>query len=265
MVGFRSFDITGERYTWVLDENPTYDPGDLFSFEVCNRSSENASLAVAARLMPESDWTIEGWWTVNSGSCSTIGRFAKGKFYATAKAVNGLRGWFGTDSHQCVEFPGPFKRNDHPGSACPSSRQIMGFHEFSTSDEKYTWSIYGSPTFGDHEFFEFEVCNHSAIRAVVAMMSRERPDESFVVHGWHTVSPGSCDQLGRYARGTFYATAMVYGNYARGWWQNDGKFCVSSSAFSRTNGSGYTCRGNERLMPFRKFEVTGAKLSWTLN
>src|SRR5262249_51402500 len=175
-------------------------------------------------------------------------------------------GWYGTEINKCVEFPGPFERLDSPGFTCPSNGKIIGFHTFTTTESKYTWPLHGFPSYGAHDFFAFEVCNNSRERASVAIMGRADPGASFVVEGWYNVSAGSCQGLGRYARGTFYAMAFVYGSTTRGWWQEDIKVCVElPGPFNRAATDRYTWHGEEKLVPFRKFNVTDAKVTWPLN
>lgn len=267
VVGFREFNVTSDKYTWTLSGSPSFADEDFFALEICNRSTYDASVAIAGRRVPgSSDWTVEGWWPVSAGACGKLGRFALGKFYVTAKVRNEPKGWFGTDTRQCVEFPGPFSRNVSASTSCPSEGRMFGFLSVDVGQNNYTWSITGTPSFAEDEFFSFEVCNKSSKRASVAVMARADPIAEFEVQGWHTVAADSCKTVGRFARGTFYAMASEWGHIDRGWWQKDIHLCVAvPGPFNRTNSPNYKCAGNERLVPFRRFSVNSPKLSWTLN
>lgn len=263
-IGFREFNVGAESFTWNISAPPAFADDEFFMLEVCNASAEVTNVAIAVRKDVASDWTIEGWWSIERGACKKLGRFPKGKVYATAVVQNGRQGWFGTDTKLCVESSS-FQRTSKADIACPPSGKIVGFRSFDVSSDSHTWSIRGAPSFGEHEFFDFEVCNKSRKRASVAVMARADPDAAFVVQGWHTLPAGACEISGRYARGTFYAMASVWGNLKQGWWQKDIHLCVRSSAFSRMNSPGYKCSGNEQLVPFRKLDITTPKFSWTLN
>lgn len=266
-LGFREITVSDSKYTWSINGEPKFANDEFFAFRVCNQTPYQAAVAVIAHLFPDSPkYTLKGWWTIGANACSDTGRFVKGKFYATAMAQNRAKGWFGTDVRQCVEFPGAFERVDSPDYKCPSSGKIVGFHAFNIIDSDYTWTIKGKPTFSPDDFFTFEVCNQSKRRASVAVMGRDTPEDEFSVQGWHTVSAGSCESVGRFAKGTFYAMASVYGNINRGWWNKDIRLCVDvPGPFHRVNSPGHECRRNERLVPFRKFTATGPTLRWTLN
>jgi uncharacterized membrane protein len=265
LVGFQQINANGDKYTWTLDRPPAYSDDDLFAFQVCNKTPQDAAVAVAARKDPSANWLDRGWWLVGAGACRSLGKFAKGRIYATAVAQNSTRGWYGNDIFRCVEFPGPFERTDDPNHVCPPNSPAVGFHDFMVTDANYTWSLYGPPTFGEHEFFDFEVCNKSGALVSVAVMGRPDPDSPFTVVGYNNVAAGACDSIGKYAKGTFFASAFVYGNTNRGWWRNDIKLCVAfPGPFRRVNTSDYVCRGNEKLMPFEKFIITNPKFRWTL-
>jgi Protein of unknown function (DUF1036) len=58
-------------------------------------------------------------------------------------------------------------------------------------------------------FFSFEVCNRTRMDAWVAISARKTPDADPLLKGWWPVSAGSCNALGKFARGKFYVTAIV--------------------------------------------------------
>lgn len=266
VLGFREFKVTTDQHTWTLDTEPAFAEDEFFALQVCNQSSYRAAVALAGRPVPAGDWILEGWRQIDAGACGGFGRFAKGKIYAMAKVHNEALGWYGTDTKLCVEIPGPFNRVVSPNSACPPNGKIVGFRAFDVTDDKYTWAISGTPSFSDDDFFAFEVCNKSGKRASVAVMGRSDPASPFIIQGWHTVTAGSCETIGRFARGTFYAMASLWGDVTRGWWQKDIQLCVKlPGPFNRVNSESYKCGRNEKLVPFRKFSITSPKQTWTLN
>jgi hypothetical protein len=126
----------------------------FFSLDVCNRTKEDASVAISVRKAPDSDSLLRGWWPVGAGSCKTLGKFAKGKFYVTAIVPPGnglfgflkpgrLLGWNGSDVliGKCVDLSASFERPDKPSLDCPSGEKIIGFHEFDASGSNYIWSF----------------------------------------------------------------------------------------------------------------------------
>src|SRR5579862_211455 len=100
-----------------------------FSFQVCNKSSSRAWIAVAAHVSPSDDaWQAQGWWVVDPGACSTIGDFPKGWFYYYARAAS--VDWKGTGpdvSQTCVPTA-HFKRLDPPGYKCTDDEILTPFN-----------------------------------------------------------------------------------------------------------------------------------------
>jgi tetratricopeptide (TPR) repeat protein len=87
-------------------------------------------------------WQVEGWWTVSSGQCTTIGSFPQGWFYYYAKSEG--RDWPGTTgdkSNTCVRSAN-FKREDPEGYKCSSDETMVAFNGklISTSDA-FTWTL----------------------------------------------------------------------------------------------------------------------------
>ncbi len=140
---------------------------NFFSLETCNRTAQDAWVAISARKTPEGTSLLKGWWPVTVGTCTTLGKFARGKFYVTAvmppTRIFGLvmgggdpLGWNGLDmpTQKCAEFPAAFERPDSSlGPGCPSGGKMIPFHELDAGTGNYTWSIGeappSSPTVGD--------------------------------------------------------------------------------------------------------------------
>ena len=129
---------------------------NFFSFDVCNRTRLDAWVAISARKTPDGDPVLKGWWPVSAGSCNTLGKFARGKFYVTAivppsRALFGListggdlLGWNGSDmlTAKCADLSAAaFERPDELGQDCPFGGRMIGFHELDASSANYIWSI----------------------------------------------------------------------------------------------------------------------------
>jgi hypothetical protein len=126
---------------------------NFFSFDVCNRTRLDAWVAISARKTPDGDPLLKGWWPVSAGSCNTLGKFARGKFYVTAivpprrvlfwVAGGDLLGWNGSDmlTAKCADLSAAFERPDKLGQDCAFGSRLIGFHELDASSANYTWSI----------------------------------------------------------------------------------------------------------------------------
>jgi uncharacterized membrane protein len=90
-----------------------------FSLKVCNTSKVSASVAISNLVaVGDKRFEVQGWWTVASGDCDTLGTFPQGWFYIYAEQTNtGQEVWEG-DFPLCVEFPGPFDRVNTAGTTC---------------------------------------------------------------------------------------------------------------------------------------------------
>ena len=242
---------------------------NIFNLEICNRTNYSVSTSVIGRKDPSNtDWAIKGWHNISANACVQVGRFAKGKIYTMAKMYGDARGWFGNDTKQCVEFPGPFDRNIAQDFACPPTGKTVGFFGVNVSDANYTWNITGEPTVSETEYFDFEVCNQSKVEGRIAVMGRKNPlAGDWTVEGWFRVLSGTCSIIGKYAKRAVYSVALVAGAPNIGARGTDTKLCVEfPGPFSRVHTEGYKCRPNERLESFKRIEVspTDGKFTWRL-
>ena len=63
----------------------------VFQLEVCNHDFVPVYAAFAGQPDPDSRmWIAQGWYTINSGECKTIGTLAKGTFFVVAQSQRGL-------------------------------------------------------------------------------------------------------------------------------------------------------------------------------
>lgn len=234
------------------------------AFEVCNSTLYDAAVATMGRRNASvGDYSIEGWWEVKANSCAKLGRFAKGTVYAVARVRNSTLGWRGADAKLCVAFPGPFNRMNRANYTCGPNEKLESFRSLSVTTD-YTWRLNDAPTESDDRF-TFTVCNKSGIWAAVAVSGVEAPgSNSWVVRGWWKVAPGQCADIGKFARGTFYALAEELNNPQVGWKGHDINLCVQyPGPFNRINSGGETCSGDE-LQPFTRFYVTSSAQTWIL-
>ena len=116
-----------------------------FHFQVCNHSNVQASVATASHVSPtDSNFVVQGWWTVGAGSCAWIGYFPQGWFYYYAEQTNTQQiVWQGSDSKVCVDYPGPFTRNNTANYTCTSNEELRGFTGSNIASDigTFTWTL----------------------------------------------------------------------------------------------------------------------------
>jgi uncharacterized membrane protein len=116
-----------------------------FSFQVCNQSGVSASVAVDSQTgAGGSQFHVEGWWVVPSGSCQVLGSFPVGWFYYYAEQTGASQNeWNGNALDLCVQYPGPFDRVNYAGYSCQSSEQLRGFNGqvIPSNEGTFTWTL----------------------------------------------------------------------------------------------------------------------------
>lgn len=116
-----------------------------FSFVVCNHSKVQASVATASHVSPtDSNFVVQGWWSVAPGACSTLGAFPQGWFYYYAEQTNTQEiVWKGTDAQICVQYPGPFTRTNTANYTCQSNEELRGFtgKDIGSNIGTFTWTL----------------------------------------------------------------------------------------------------------------------------
>jgi uncharacterized membrane protein len=119
-------------------------PANSFAFRVCNKTTEEATVAIVSHTAAgSSQFEVEGWWSVGGGKCKTIGTFPIGNFYSYAedKKGNGDE-WSGTDTQQCVQYPGPFGRIALANYTCQANEKTRGFVlQKPANQETFTWNL----------------------------------------------------------------------------------------------------------------------------
>jgi uncharacterized membrane protein len=116
-----------------------------FQFQVCNHSNVQASVATASLVSTtNSNFEVQGWWSVAAGSCQTLGTFVQGWFYYYAEQTNTQElVWKGTDAQLCVDYPGPFTRVNTANYSCTNSEQLRGFtgSNIGSNIGTFTWNL----------------------------------------------------------------------------------------------------------------------------
>ena len=116
-----------------------------FTFVVCNHNNVEASVATASHASAtDSNFVVQGWWSVAAGACSTIGTFPQGTFYYYAEQTNTQQlVWQGKDAQVCVQYPGPFSRVNTTNYTCASNEQLRGFtlSTIGSNIGTFTWNL----------------------------------------------------------------------------------------------------------------------------
>jgi len=117
------------------------DPG-FFEFKVCNRSGRTASVAIEHYVSPsDKNFVVQGWWTVPTGGCQSIGNFPRGWFYYyAAEAGTDAFEWAGNDAQVCIERIGKVERMHPRGITC-ANKYLRGFHSALVDFSSVTWNL----------------------------------------------------------------------------------------------------------------------------
>ena len=111
----------------------------MFDFSVCNKTRAPTSVAISARLAPDSkEFIVAGWWKVAAGSCRKIGTYPRGHFYMHAQS--GRTTWGKGGIPLCVETPGPFKRISLPNYKCNASL-LRNFSHVEIKSASWDWTL----------------------------------------------------------------------------------------------------------------------------
>jgi hypothetical protein len=112
----------------LKDQTPA--TGSLFTFQICNQSSGNASAAIMGKAMGDTSYTVRGWYDVSVGACRVIGYFYQGDIYymAEGEGVN----WHGNALDLCV-YDIAFTRINAPGYDCSGAERLESFYKWSVN------------------------------------------------------------------------------------------------------------------------------------
>lgn len=114
---------------------------DRIQLKVCNRSNDDALVAVSYIPLDEKRFYNRGWFRVNAGQCHELVETRNSNFYFYADVVGKDRHWGG--SHNlCVQYPGPYNFYSDGSGYCDEGQETRGFspakaNEFGT----FTWNL----------------------------------------------------------------------------------------------------------------------------
>ncbi len=114
--------------------------GGRLDIEVCNRSDDNASVALSFMEVGENRFINRGWFTVRAGRCEVLATTGNATFYAYADVEGTDRAWEGNHS-LCVQYPGPYTFYTS-GEYCAEGQVTRKFTVMTASEAgKYTWNL----------------------------------------------------------------------------------------------------------------------------
>ena len=113
--------------------------GDAWAdFRVCNQTTSRVGIAIGYKA--QSDWTTEGWWTVEADNCATIlaGPLASRYYYMYAVDYDQGGEWGGDSAFLCTQE----KEFTIEGVSDCVARgyQRTGFYEIDTGSQE-SWTI----------------------------------------------------------------------------------------------------------------------------
>jgi uncharacterized membrane protein len=114
-----------------------------FNFQVCNKGSVSASVAISHMIsVTDTRFEVEGWWTVTPGNCASLGTYPQGWFYFYAEQTNTQQvNWPGNFA-LCVQYPGPFTVVHTAAITC-SNDQLKQFtaEQIPSTTGTFTWNL----------------------------------------------------------------------------------------------------------------------------
>ena len=137
---YDNFCVVCEYRSAARDEIEKLDASaKVFTFHVCNHSNLKAFVAISGRKNTDSDkWTIQGWWNVAPGDCTTMGPFVRGHFYYLADGLGGRRGWYGSFP-LCV--PNIRFEKINYGGRCVAGETLKKFKTVDIDQTDYYWNL----------------------------------------------------------------------------------------------------------------------------
>jgi uncharacterized membrane protein len=140
ILGFRSLQVTENEYKFQLAGEPDWSVDTFFTFQVCNRRSRWAAVAIMGRETPDDNqWIVRGWWRIAPDQCGDIGRYVRGPFFM-AEQVGATAQWSDNDIMLCVDHRGDFRRINSPTYRCRVNDMIP-FKRFQITQATETWDL----------------------------------------------------------------------------------------------------------------------------
>ena len=138
-------------YIWNLDladrldgmsDHSDSQQTQTFTLRACNRTSGKVEVASSFIAVGDSDWTNKGWTGVESGACEDIFVTTNPTFYARAEVAGDSDSYWGPDTNQCVEYPGPYNfKTSTEATSCPEGEPVMFATFKSNGKPVYVWNL----------------------------------------------------------------------------------------------------------------------------
>ena len=115
-------------------------PGSI-QLRVCNRSGQNAMVAVSYIPVGEDRFYNRGWFRIGAGDCNDLVETGNSNFYFYAD-VEGTNRYWGGNHQLCVEYPGPYNFYSTSSQYCESHQETRGFQPASMDEPgTFTWNL----------------------------------------------------------------------------------------------------------------------------
>lgn len=113
----------------------------LLTIRVCNRSADDALVALSYVPPGENRFLNEGWFRVEPGECKNLAKTDNANFYAYAD-VDGTDRYWGGSHDLCVEYPGPYEFYSTGSDYCEADQDVKGFVPMTAKEPgTYTWNL----------------------------------------------------------------------------------------------------------------------------
>lgn len=99
------------------DEDWDTPASNTIDIRVCNESGRGAFAAVSYIPIGQTEFWVQGWFSINNGECANIAETENSIYYVFAETMDGPDQYWGGDAPLCVVRPGPFFRV-HVGGEC---------------------------------------------------------------------------------------------------------------------------------------------------
>jgi uncharacterized membrane protein len=110
---------------------------------VCNRSVQDARVAISYQPVNSTNFYNQGWYPVRANACAELANTTNAYFYGYAEVENrSSDAWTGTHG-LCVQYPGPFAFWSSTGTnTCGPGQQLRNFVVLhATGWGIFTWNL----------------------------------------------------------------------------------------------------------------------------
>ena len=113
-------------------------------FEVCNKTNDEAVVAVHYIPVGGSHWYNEGWFTIPAQQCKNVIETDNSYLYARGEVSGDPDQFWAGDETHCVIYPGPFSFYESTGEYCDGGQETVEFQEIHFTGVHggvFTWSL----------------------------------------------------------------------------------------------------------------------------